>query len=61
MEGKKKLLITGWIPEDILAPFREKFSVTVPDAEKVNFSLNEVSEMIDEYDGMFTIDRKSVV
>lgn len=55
MEEKKKLLVTGWIPEDILAPFREKFSITAPDAERVNFSLDEVSEMIGEYDAMFTI------
>lgn len=50
-----KLLITGWIPEEILAPFREKFDITVPDAEKVNFTMEEVKSMIGEFDAMFTI------
>ncbi|MBR1779949.1 MAG: hypothetical protein IJ751_00910 [Oscillospiraceae bacterium] len=50
-----KLLITGWIPEEILAPFREKFEITVPDGEKVNFTMDEVKEMIPTFDAMFTI------
>lgn len=50
-----KLLITGWVPESILAPFREKFEITLPDAEKVSFTMDEVQAMIGEYDAMFTI------
>ena len=51
----KKLLVTGWIPEQILAPYREKFDITVPDAERVNFTMDEVGQMIGEFDAMFTI------
>ena len=51
----KKLLVTGWIPEKILAPYRERFEITVPDADKVNFTMEEVEQMAGEFDAMFTI------
>lgn len=51
----KKLLITGWIPEAILEPFREKFDITVPDEQKTNFTMDEVKQIIGEFDAMFTI------
>lgn len=50
-----KLLITGWIPEGILKPYRETLDITVPDREKVNFTMEEVASMVGEYDAMFTI------
>lgn len=51
----KKLLITGWIPEDILKPYREKFEITIPDDRKINFTMEEVEAMVSEFDAMFTI------
>ena len=51
----KKLLITGWIPENILKPYREKFDITIPDGEKINFTMEEVEAMVAEFDAMFTI------
>lgn len=51
----KKLLITGWIPEEILVDYREKFYITIPDYEKRNFSVEEVEGMIGDYDALFTI------
>lgn len=51
----KKLLITGWIPEDIIENYKDKFEITVPDHEKRNFTMEEVESMIGEYDALFTI------
>ena len=51
----KKLLITGWIPEDIIKDYDKTFSITMPDQKKNNFSLEEVMEMLPEYDGLFTL------
>lgn len=51
-----KLLITGWIPEDIIATYRDKFDeIVLPDQEKSNYSVDEVSSMIDMFDVLFTI------
>lgn len=51
-----KLLATGWIPEDIIGPYREKFDeVMVPSREKGNFTQEEVKAMINDYDVLFTI------
>lgn len=51
----KKLLITGWIPEEFLAPFRMELDITVPTQEQANFTMEEVEAMIADYDAMFTI------
>ena len=50
-----KLLITGWVPETILKDYRELFSITLPDQDKKNFSVEEVKEMLPEYDALFTL------
>jgi len=52
---KFKLLVTGWIPEPILAPYREFFTVTAPTEEQISFSEDEVAGMVGEMDAMFTI------
>ena len=51
----KKLLITGWIPEEFLAPFRMELDITVPTQEQANFTMEEVEAIIADYDAMFTI------
>lgn len=50
-----KLLITGWVPEEILAPYQEKLQITVPDRQKGNFTMEEVAAMVGQFDAMFTI------
>ena len=50
-----KLLITGWVPENIIAPFRKDFDITVPDEKKEFFSFDEVKAMIGDYDALFTV------
>lgn len=51
----KKLLVTGWVPEEFLAPFRTELDITVPTKEQANFTVEEVEAMIADYDAMFTI------
>lgn len=51
----KKLLITGWVPEEILKDFRDIFQITVPGEDKVNFTIEEVESRIPEFDALFTI------
>ena len=50
-----RLLITGWIPEDIITEYRNKFEIIIPDEEKRNFSMEEVEEYIGDCDALFTI------
>ena len=51
-----KILATGWVPEDIIGPYREKFDeVLVPSREKGNFTQEEVWDVINNYDVLFTI------
>lgn len=51
-----KLLVTGWIPEDIIGPYREKFEeIMIPDEKKVNFTVDEVERVLGSYDVLFTI------
>lgn len=51
-----RLLVTGWVPEDIIGPYREKFEeVLVPDEAKKNFSMEEVLKEIERFDVLFTI------
>ena len=51
-----KILATGWVPEDIIGPYREKFDeVLVPSREKGNFTQKEVWDVINNYDVLFTI------
>lgn len=50
-----KLLVTGWVPEEILKDYRETFSITIPDHDKKNFSTQEVKDMLPEYDALFTL------
>ena len=51
-----KILATGWVPEDIIGPYREKFDeVRVPSREKGNFTQEEVWDVINNYDVLFTI------
>ena len=50
-----RLLITGWIPEDIITEYRNKFEIIIPNEEKRNFSMEEVEEYIGDCDALFTI------
>src|SRR5699024_10131357 len=54
----KKILISEWVPEKCLAPYKEKYDFTLPDKEKRAFSYNEVYEMIDDYDAYFILDNE---
>lgn len=51
----KKLLITGWVPEQFLEKYRTCFEITIPSKEKEYFTREEVSEMLPAYDALFTI------
>lgn len=51
-----KLLVTGWVPEDIIGKYREKFDeIMIPDEDKTSFTQDEVQEVIDRFDVLFTI------
>ena len=52
---KKKLLITGYIPEYLIAPYREKFDITMPDEKKDRFTTDEVKALLPGQDALFTI------
>ena len=52
---KKKLLVTGFIPEYLIAPFRDRFDITMPDEEKDRFTVEEVTSLIDGQDALFTL------
>lgn len=52
---KKKLLITGFIPEYLICSFRDRFDITMPDEEKDRFTLDEVKERIKGQDALFTL------
>lgn len=51
----KKLLITGWIPDECLAPYKKQLDICIPDKEKDSFSLEEVKAVIGDYDALFTV------
>lgn len=51
----KKLLVTGWVPEKFLAPYRAALDITVPTQEKASFTFEEVEALIADYDALFTI------
>lgn len=50
----KNLLITGWVPEYMLAPHRNYFNITSPDEKKENFTMDEVKRTINGNDAIFT-------
>ena len=52
---KRKLLITGFIPEYLIQPYREKFEIIMPDEKKDRFSLEEVKEKIKGQEALFTL------
>lgn len=52
---KKKLLITGFVPEYLLSPFRDRFEITMPDEEKDRFTFDEVKHLIKGQDAIFTL------
>lgn len=52
---KKKLLVTGFIPEYLIAPFRDRFDITMPDEKKDRFTLAEVKSLINGQDAIFTL------
>ncbi len=51
----KKLLITGWIPEDCVAPYRDSLEIVMPDSEKKYFTADEVAALIVDCDALFTV------
>ena len=51
----KKLLVTGYVPEDLISIYKEKFDITMPDKQKDRFTLDEVKAMIGGYDALFTL------
>ena len=54
----KKILISEWVPEECLAPYKEDYDFTCPSREKHAFSYDEVYEMIDYYDDYFLMDNE---
>lgn len=52
---KKRLLITAYIPEDLIRPYREKFDITMPDEKKDRYTLEEVKNLIQGQDAIFTL------
>lgn len=54
----KKILISEWVPEECLAPYKEDYDFTCPSREKHAFSYDEVYEMIEDYDAYFILDNE---
>ena len=54
----KKILISEWVPEKCLAPYKEDYDFTCPSREKHAFSYDEVYEMIEDYDAYFILDNE---
>lgn len=52
---KKKLLITGFIPEYLISPYRDRFDITMPDEKKDRFTIDEVKNLIVGQDAVFTL------
>lgn len=52
---KKKLLITGYIPEYLIGSYREKYDITMPDENKDRYTYEEVKGLIKEQDAIFTL------
>lgn len=52
---KNKLLITGFVPEALIGPFRDRFEITMPDEKKDRFTPDEVKGQIKGQDALFTL------
>ena len=53
-----KILISEWVPEACLAPYKGRYEFTYPDKEKGAFSYAEVYDMIEDYDAYFILDNE---
>ena len=54
----KKILMSEWVPEKCLAPYKEDYDFTCPSREKHAFSYDEIYEMIEDYDAYFILDNE---
>ena len=52
----QKILISEWVPNQCLEPYKDEFSFTLPDKEKHAFSYDEVLAQIADYDGYLILD-----
>lgn len=52
----QKILISEWVPNQCLEPYKDEFSFTLPDKEKHAFSYDEVLAQIVDYDGYLILD-----
>ncbi len=52
----KKILISEWVPEECLAPYKGKYEFTLPSKEKRAFTYDEAYKMIPAYDAYFILD-----
>ncbi len=51
----KKLLVTGWIPDECAMPYRSRIDMTVPDKAKWANTKDEVTGMIGGYEALYTV------
>ena len=52
----KKILISEWVPEDCLSPYKEQFEFELPSKEKHMFSYDELLTKAADVDALFILD-----
>lgn len=52
----KKIIISEWVPEKCLEPYRGEFEFTLPDEKKQVFTYEELLAQIPSYDGCLILD-----
>lgn len=51
----KKIITTGWVPDECIKEFESVFEIRCPKKGEPNFTLEQVSDMIGDYDALFTM------
>lgn len=51
----KKILVTAWMPDDVLRAYRGEFDIVMPTREQLRFNRYVAEERIAEFDGMLTV------
>ncbi len=52
----QKIVVSEWVPEECLAPYRDQFEFDVPGREKHAYSYEELLAKVTDADGVFILD-----
>lgn len=53
---KAKILISRWVPDECLKPYKNEFEFTLPQSSDIDFIYDDILARIAEYDAYFEID-----